>query len=165
MEEALRLRNQQYSDEGCSLSSLWEAKSILKTLATGNRDLEAFSALESESDNEHNVQSNYRNSHDTLDNPEEDDSEHTPTSEPRTTLPIILVEQQSKDKTKRIRTPPPDRRVEKVEECILTPSLARKAERTEFRILTPPPSQPFEVNTMPYPYSKYRDDLDAEAHV
>ena len=81
-EETLWLQNLEYSDEGSSLSSLWEAKSILKTLATGNRDLEAFSALESESDNEHNVQSNYRSSHDTPDNPEEDDSEHTPTPEP-----------------------------------------------------------------------------------
>ena len=38
VEEALHWQNQQYSDEGCSLSSLWEAESILQTLSTGDGD-------------------------------------------------------------------------------------------------------------------------------
>ena len=77
-EEALRLQNQQYFNEGSSLSSLREVESILQTLTTGGGDSEAFSALESESDSEQSVQSNYRSNHDTLDDPREGDSEHTP---------------------------------------------------------------------------------------
>mgnify|MGYP000665680474 CR=1 FL=1 len=49
-EEALRLQNQKYSDKGSSLSSLREAESILQTLAEGDGEMEAFSALVSESD-------------------------------------------------------------------------------------------------------------------
>ena len=112
-EEALRLQNQQHSDEGSSLSSLREAESILQTLAASDGDSEAFSALESESDSEQSVHSNYRNSHDTLDDPEEDDSEHTPTPELTEKLPIIPVERQSKDKIERKLTPAPERLVEK----------------------------------------------------
>ena len=120
-EEALRFQNQQFSDEGSSLSSLREAESILQTLAASDGDSEAFCALESESDSEQSVWSNYLNSHDTLDDPKEDDSEHTSTPEPTTTLPIILVERQSKDKTKRRPTPPPNRQAEKIEEHRPTP--------------------------------------------
>ena len=84
-EEALRFQNQQFSDEGSSLTSLREEESILQTLAEGDGDSEAFSALESESNSELSVQSKYRRNNDTTDTPddlEEDDSEHTPTLEP-----------------------------------------------------------------------------------
>ena len=73
----IRLQNQRHLDEGSKLSSLREAESILQTLVIGGGDSEAFSALKSESDNEHIVHSNYRSSHDTLDKLEEDGSEHT----------------------------------------------------------------------------------------
>ena len=114
--EALWLQNQQYSNEGNNLTTFRDAQSILQTLAEGDGDSEAFSALESESDSEQSVHSNYRNSHDTLDDPEEDDSEHTPTPELTEKLPIIPVERQSKDKTERKLTPAPERLVEKIEE-------------------------------------------------
>ena len=55
-EEALRFQNQQYSDEGSSLSSLQGAESILQIVAEGDEDSEAFFALESESDSERSVQ-------------------------------------------------------------------------------------------------------------
>ena len=58
------------------------AGSILQTFTTGNRDSEAFSALESESYSKCSVRLNYRSYHDTLDDSEEDNSEHTPTPEP-----------------------------------------------------------------------------------
>ena len=76
--EALWLQNQQYSNEGNNLTTFRDAQSILQTLAEGDGDSEAFSALESESDSEQSVQSNYRSNHDTLDDPREGDSEHTP---------------------------------------------------------------------------------------
>ena len=100
VEEAIRLQTQQCSDEGSRLSSLWEAESLLQTLATGDDDSEALSALESESYSKKSVQSNYRNSHDTPDDPEEDDSEHTPTPESTNTLTILPAEKKP--------TPPSD---------------------------------------------------------
>ena len=124
------MQNQQHSDEGSSLSSLREAESILQTLAASDGDSEAFCALESESDSEQSVWSNYLNSHDTLDDPKEDDSEHTSTPEPTTTLPIILVERKSKDKTERKPTPPLDQEAEKIEERKPTPPPDRQAEKT-----------------------------------
>ena len=83
--EALWLQNQQYSNEGNNLTTFRDAQSILQTLAEGDGDSEAFSALESESNSELSVQSKYRRNNDTTDTPddlEEDDSEHTPTLEP-----------------------------------------------------------------------------------
>ena len=73
-EEKVWLQNQQHSDEGSSLSSRGH-----KSLTTGVGDTKAFSAFESESNNEHNVHSNYRSSHDTLNESEEDGCEHMPT--------------------------------------------------------------------------------------
>ena len=61
------------------MSSLWEAESILQTLTEGDGDSEAFLALESESDSEQSVQSNYKSSHNTPDGPEDDTSEGSPT--------------------------------------------------------------------------------------
>ena len=75
MEEALRFQNRQFSDEGSILTSPREAESILQMLAEGNGNSEAFSALESESDNERSVQSNYKSSHHTPDGLEDDESE------------------------------------------------------------------------------------------
>ena len=104
-EEALRFPKQQFSDEGISLRSLREAESILQTLAEGDGDSEAFSALESESDSEQSVQSNYRSSRNTPDDPKDEDSEHTLTPEPTEQLPLVPGERQSPNKTK--RTSPP----------------------------------------------------------
>ena len=69
------------------MSRLHDVESILQTLATSVKDSEAFSTFESDSNSEHNVHSKYRSSHDTLDESEEDRSEHTPTSESQTTTP------------------------------------------------------------------------------
>ena len=55
MEEALWFQSQQFSDEGSSLTSLREVESILQTLAEGDGDAEAFTALELGSDSEENV--------------------------------------------------------------------------------------------------------------
>ena len=61
----------------------------MQAFATSTRELEAFSALKSESDGEHNVHSNYQSNHHTLDNLEDDVSEHTLTLELKTTLPTL----------------------------------------------------------------------------
>ena len=172
-EEALWLQNQQFSDDGNNLSSLREVESILQTLAASDGDSEAFSALESESDSEQSVQSNYPSSHDTPDDPEDDDSKHTLTPEPTEEFPLVPVERQSADTSKRTPTPPP---AEKRKECTPSPLAAEKikertpspppAEETKDRTRTPPPLvQTFEEYTMSYPYSKYRDDPDAQVHV
>ena len=84
--EAIRLHNQRHSDEGINLSSLRDTESILQTLAIGIEDMEVFSAFESELDNEHNIHSNYRSSHDVPDELEEDESEYTPTPKSETTI-------------------------------------------------------------------------------
>ena len=74
-EELLRFQNQKFSNEGSNLTSLREAHSILQTIAKGDGESEAFLALESESDNERSVQSNYKSSHHTPDGLEDDESE------------------------------------------------------------------------------------------
>ena len=134
-EEALRFQKQQLSDEGSSLTSLQEAEARLRTLAGGNGDSEAFSALESESDSEQSVQSNYKSSHDTPDDPEDEESNSS-------------------------STPP----TEKAENRAPTPPAERVENRAQELDHTSP-VQPSEDYTMPYPYPKYRDDPDAEAHV
>ena len=48
-EESLWLQHTQYLDEGSSLSSLWDAESILHTLAADEGDSEAFSTIELDS--------------------------------------------------------------------------------------------------------------------
>ena len=86
-EQVLRFQSKQLSDEGISLTSLREPGSILQTIAEGNRDAEAFATLESDSDSEQSVQSNYKSSHDAPDGPEEDESNGTSTLEPRRNYP------------------------------------------------------------------------------
>ena len=187
-EEALRFQNQQFSDEGSSLTSLREEESILQTLAEGDGDSEAFSALESESDSEQSVQSNYKSSHDTPDNPEDDELDGSSTPEPTEELPLEPRDRQSLNKTKRTPTPPPEKErertpAEKVRERAPTPPAEKVRERAptppaeKVKDCTPspppteqekehtPPEQTFEDYTMPYRYPKYRDDPNAEAHV
>ena len=103
--DALWFRNQQFSDEGSSLTSLREAELILQTLAEDDGDSEAFSALELESHSEQSVQSNYKSSHDTPNGFEDNQSEGSPTPEPTEELPLVPEERQSPNKTK--RTSPP----------------------------------------------------------
>ena len=40
-----------------------------------------------------------------------------------------------------------------------------QSEKTDDRVPTPPSKQPLDNETMAHPYSKYQDDLNAEAHV
>ena len=180
------MQNQQYPEEGSILSSLCEAESILQTVATCDGESEAFSTLESKLTCEHIVQLNYRRSHDTRDDPQKDNSEHTPTPESETTLPIPPTheinpdqqlermdervptpppDKQSKEKNYRVLTPPPDQQTKEKKNRIPTPPQDRQAEKKEDRVPMPPPAQPCEENTMLYTYSKYRDDPNVEAHV
>ena len=110
-EESLRLQHNPYPDEGSSLSSLRDTKSILQTLVVGERDLGAFSAIESDLDGEHSVQSNYRSSYDTREGPCDDDLENIRTLELETTKPTSPVnetgsEQQGKEMDEQGPTPP-----------------------------------------------------------
>ena len=105
---ALRFQSQPFSDQGSSLTSLWEAESIMQTLADGDRDAEAFAALESDSDGEESVQSNYKCSHDAPDGQEEEESDDTSTLEPTEELPFVPGDRQSPIKTECAITPPAD---------------------------------------------------------
>ena len=178
-EEALRFQSQQFSDKGSSLTSVREAESILQMLAEGNGDAEAFAALESDSDSEESVQSHYKSSHDTPNGPEDDESDGSRTPEPMEELPLVPGDRQSPNRTKCTPTPPP----EKAEDRITTPPTEKAEYRTptlpaeEAKDRTPspppteqenaytPPEKPCEDDTMLYPYQKYRNDPDAEAHV
>ena len=129
-EEALWFYSQQFSDEGNSLTSLWEAESILETVAKGNRDAEAFAALESDLDSEERVQSHYKSSHDTPNSPEDDESDGSSTPEPTEELPLVPGDRQSSNRTKRTPTPS----AEKAEDRPLTPP----TEKAEDHLTTPP---------------------------
>ena len=153
-----------------NLSSLRDAESILQTLATCVGDSEAYSAFESESDAEHNIHSNYRSSHDTPDELEEDGSEHTFKPESETMLPTQPAHEGEPDEhsertNNRVPTQPSDRQSEEKNNCVPAPPPDRQSEKTDDRVPRPPPEQPLDNDTMSYPYSKYRDDLNAEAHV
>ena len=160
-------------------------------LANGDGDAEAFTTLESDSDSEESVQSNYKSSDDAPDGPEDDESDGSSTPEPTKELPLVPGDLQSPNKTKHIPTPtaekvreharpPPTEKAEdrtptppaeKAEDCKPTPT----AEKIKDRTLSPPLTeqekeytpleQPYGDYTMPYPYPKYRDEPDAEAHV
>ena len=56
-------------------------------LAVGFGDSEVFSTIESDSNDEHNVHSNYHSSHDTPNGLEDDELDHIPTSKPEITNP------------------------------------------------------------------------------
>ena len=134
---------QQYSDEDSSLSSLCDAESILQTLALGDGDSEAFFALESESDSEHNVQLNYRSCHDTPDDPREDDSEHTPAQVSETTLPILPADkvnpdQQSERTVDCIETPQMDKQSKEKSDCVPTPPTNKKSNEKNDHVPIPP---------------------------
>ena len=58
------------------MSSLRGAESIPQTLAGRDGDSEAFSAIESNLNGEHSVQSNFCSSHGTPNGPDKDDSDH-----------------------------------------------------------------------------------------
>ena len=69
-------------------------------------------------------------------------------------FPLVPEQRQSPSKTKCRPSPP----VEKVKDRTSSPPPTEKDNHTT-------PVQPFEDYTMPYPYSKYREDPDVEAHV
>ena len=177
-EEALQFQSQQFSDEGSNLTSLREAKSILQTLADGDGDVEAFATLEVDSDSEESVTSCYRSNHDTPNDPEDDESDGSSMPEPMEEVTLGSGDRQSPSKTERTPTPPaeetkdrtPTPPVEETKDRTPTPPVEEAKDRTP----SPPkerkegdthPEQPVEDDTMPYPYLKYRDDPDAEAHV
>ena len=153
-EEALQFPSRQFSDEGSSLTSLREAESILQMLVGGTGDAEPFTTLESDSDSEESVASRYKSSHETPNDLEEDESDGSLTTEPTEEVPSISGDQQLPNRTEHTPTPP----TEEVKDRIPSPPKEGKEEYTQ-------PEQPYEEDTMPYPYPKYRDDTDAEAHV
>ena len=166
-EEAFRFQNQQFSNKDNSLTSLREVELIQQMLAKGDGDVEAFTALESDSDSEQSVQSNYKISHDASDGLEDDESDDSSTSKPTKELPLMPRDWQSPNKTECAPTPP----AEKVRECAPTPPAEKIKDRTPSPPPTEqekeytPPEQPYEDYTMSYPYPKYRDDPNAEVHV
>ena len=125
-EEALQFRSQQFSDEGNSLTSLREAESILQTLAGGDGDAGAFATLESDSDNEESVASQYKSSHDTPNDPVEDGSDVSSTPEPTEEIILEFGDRQSPRATDRIPTPP----AEEVKDRIPTPPAEEARNRT-----------------------------------
>ena len=164
-EEALQFRSQQFSDEGSSLTSLQEAESILQALAGGDGDAGAFATLESDSDSEESVASRYKSSHDTPNDPEEDGSDGSSTPEPTEEITLEFGDRQSPRETDRIPTPPTEEAKDRkptppVEEAEEARNRTQPKERRERDTQSEQPD-----DTMPYPYPKYRDDPDAEAHV
>ena len=151
----------------------------MHTLAVGNGDAEEFATLESDSNSEESVESRYKSSHDTPNHPEHDESDGLAMRKPTEELPLVSRDRQSPNKTKRTPTPPvekaedrtPTPPAEKAEDCKPTPTAEKIKDRTPSPPPTEqekeytPPEQPYEDYTMPYPYPKYRDDPDAEAHV
>ena len=81
--EALQFQVLQFPDEGSSITSLQEAEMILQTLADGDGDSEAFATLESESEIDESVASRYKSSHDTPNDPEEEESDGASTRSQR----------------------------------------------------------------------------------
>ena len=137
-EEALQFQIQQFSGERSSLTSLREAKSILHTLAEGDGDAEAFTALESDSNSEQSIQSNYKSSHDNPDVSEDDESDGSSTPKPVEELPLVPGDRQSPNKTKRTPTPP----AEKIREHAPTPPMEKAEDRTPT-----PPTEKFKDRT------------------
>ena len=93
-------------------------------------------------------------------------------------IPLLPKQRQSPSKTKRTPSPP----AEKVQDHTPSPPMEKVKDHkpsppagiVKDRTLSPPPAekekhtppvQPFEDYTMSYPYSKYHEDLDVEAHV
>ena len=110
-EESLRLQQNNYPDEGNNLSSLREAESLLQALAAGEGESEAFSTFESDSDGEHSAHTNYRNSNDIPDGPEDEESDTLQTPELELTRlepPELEVEHPSEPKVEEERPPTPE---------------------------------------------------------
>ena len=147
-EESLRLQQTAYPDEGSSLSSLRETKSLLQALAGGDGETEAFSAFEWDSDGGYSVHTNYRSSNDTPDGPEDEESDTLPTSEPE------LTELEALDRQRANQPLTPKEEEERL------PTLKEEEERP----LTPPARVPTLDDEMSFQYPKYREDLDVEAH-
>ena len=177
-EESLRLQQNDYPDEGSSLSSLREAESLLQALAAGEGESEAFSAFESDSDREHNAHTNYRSCNEIPDGPEDEESDTLQTPEPELTRlepPETEVEHPPEPEVEEERPPtpkdeeqrPPTPIDEKQRPLTLTDEEQRPPTPTdeEERPPTPPARVPTPDDDMPFQYPKYRDDPDAEAHV
>ena len=141
--------------------ALKDMESILQTLAVGERDLVAFSAIGSDSDGEHSAQSNYRSNHDTSESPEDNGSENISMLEPETTKPASQVNETGLDE--QVPTPPHNQVETQEEQAPLPPPESSK--KQEEWVLTPSPANPIDNETMTYQYSKYWDDPDAEAHI
>ena len=125
-------------------------------LAGGDGDAEAFTTLESDSDSEESVASRYKSSHDTPNDPEDDELDGSSTPEPTEEVTSGFRDRQSPSKIERTSTPP----AEEAKDCTPTPP----AEKAEDRTPSPPkvrkegdtqPEQPDEDYTMSYPYPKY----------
>ena len=168
-EEALQFQVLQGSDEGSSITSLQDAETILQTLAGGDGDAAAFATLEADSDSGESVESRYKSSHDT--NPTEEESDDPGTSEPEEDITLEFGDRQSPRREAQLPTPP----AEESQERLPTPPAEEPQERIptseEPKVSTPTlikerreQESPWD-DTMPYPYPKYRDEPDAEAHV
>ena len=174
-EEALQFRVLQIPDEGSSITSLQEAETILQTLAAGDGDSEAFATLEAESESDGSVASRYKSSHDTPNDREDEGSEDSVTPAPEEEITLEFGDRQPPRKADRI----PTTTAREPKERIPTTPAEEPTDRTpatpaeEPKVLTPTPTADRERrkqesqldDTMPYPYPKYRDEADAEAHV
>ena len=161
-EEALQFQVLQASDEGSSITSLREAETILQTLAGGEGDAAAFATLEADSDSGESVGSRYKSSHET--NPTEEESDDSVTPEPEEDITLEFGDRQSPRREVQTPTPP----AEESQERLPTPPAEEPQERIpvseEPKDTTPTQESQWD-DTMPYPYPKYRDEPDAEAHV
>ena len=109
-EELLRLQQNNYSDEGSSLSSLREAESLLQALAAGEGESEAFLAFESNTDEEHDAHPNYRNCNEMPNGSEDEESDTLQTLESELTRleptePIVEHPPEPEDEEERPPTP------------------------------------------------------------
>ena len=155
---SLPVQQNSHPDEGSSLSSLRDAESILKALAIEEGDSEPFLSFDSYSEGKYSAHSNYRSTHDTLDGPEDKESDTLPTSEPQ--LPELEVpdrqraDQHPTPKEEEGRPPTPEEEEDK-----------RPPKEEEERPATPPTHVPTPDDDMSFQYPRYRDDPDAESHV
>ena len=129
--ESLCVQQISHPDEGSSLRSLRDAESILQALATRDGDSKPFSAFESDSNSEYSAHSNYRSSHDTLDRPEDEESNTLPIPEPE------LTELEAPDRQAADQPPTPPHETSKEEEE--RPPTPKEEEE---RPLTPPAHVP-----------------------
>ena len=149
-EESLRLQQNDYPDEGSSLSSLREAESLLQALAAGEGESEAFSAFESDSDGEHGAHTNYRSCNEIPDGPEDEESDTLQTPEPELTRlepPKPEVEHPPEPEVEEERPPTPE--VE--EQRPLTPEVEEERPPTPKDEEQRPPTPEVEEERPPTP--------------